>query len=396
MNFSYIINFILIFFCSTIIVACNTKNIYENIKVKKYASPIIENYEKKDIILSLTNNKKIKEISFKKKYILNGFKNNNINSFNVNILNSKIYAINKNIELLIFDFITGKLISSIKIKTLNDHDKKISSFNYLDNFFIIGFKSGLIIKINNEGDIIWEFKSDKILNTSITIFENQLIALYVDEIKSISMETGKVIWSEVYEDLPLYQAKGGQLVNFLNLLYFILPNNKIGSIDLHLGIQHNSRFNEIPLISSINNINDKIHIFENYLVYLDEGKYLYTFDILLNDFILFKHDINHSSSNIFFNNSLILKEGNYLQAINIINGKTFWLIDENIDKKSTIKNVLNTDNTINIFLSNGDILNINNNELIKINNIGVSNIDKISFQNETILLNTLSGNTVVF
>ena len=117
---------------------------------------------------------------------------------------------------------------------------------------------------------------------------------------------------------------------------------------------------------------------------------------MLNDFILFKHDINQSSSNIFFNNSLILKEGNYLQAINIINGNTFWLIDENVDKKSTIKGILNTNDTINVFLNNGDILNINNNELIKINNIGVSNINKISFQNESILLNTVNGNTVVF
>ena len=393
MNFSHINNFFIIFFCSTIIVACNTKDFYENIKVKKYEAPLIENYENKDIIFNLTSTKKI---NFKKKYTLKEFKNNNINSFNVNILNSKIYGINKNIELLTFDYVTGKLISSKKIKPINDHDRKISSFNYLNNFFIIGFKSGLIIKINNEGDIIWEFNSDKILNTSIAIFENQLIALYVDEIKSISMESGKEIWFELYEDLPLYQAKGGQMVNFLNLLFFILPNNKIGSIDLNLGIPHNSKFNEIPLISSINNINDKIHIFENYLIYLDEGKYLYTFDILLNDFILFKHDINQSSSNIFFNNSLILKEGNYLQAINVINGNTFWLIDENVDKKSTIKGILNTNDTINVFLNNGDILNINNNELIKINNIGVSNINKISFQNESILFNTSSDNIVVF
>jgi outer membrane protein assembly factor BamB len=205
------------------------------------------------------------------------------------------------------------------------------------------------------------------------------------------------MWSDKYVDQPIYQGKGGQLVNFVNLLFYILPNNKVGSIDFNLGTVHTSAYNEIELISSINNTEDKIHIFENYLVYLDEGKYLYTFDIFTNEFIIIKNNIFSSQSKIFFNNSLILKEGNYLQAINIENGKTFWLIDDkNLSNKSIILAIRNINKNIEIFLDNGDVININNKKLIEIKNLNIGKIKSIIFDKNNIIAITKNENLVIF
>ena len=394
MNFKHINNFYKIFICSILLFGCNTKDVYNKIKAKQYEPPLIEKYDNGSINLFPTN---IKQINLDKKYVIKDLINKKQRQPNIIKINNKIFAINKNIELLEFDYKSGELISSKKININISNDYIITSFNYIDDSFLISFKSGLILKFNNLGEIIWKYESQKTLNTKLTVFNDQILALYIDEIKSISLIDGSLIWSEIFEDLPLYQAKGGQLVNFLNLLYFVLPNNKVGSIDISLGTLHNSKFNDIPFISSINNYNDKIYIYENYLVYLDEGKYLYTFDIFRDEFVLYKYNINFSSSNKFYNNSLILKEGNYLQALNILNGNTFWMIeDDKISKKSNIKNIKNIDRNLKIFLDNGDVLDIYNKQLMNINNLGVKNINKIYFQDESMIVNTNTGKIIIF
>jgi len=160
---------------------------------------------------------------------------------------------------------------------------------------------------------------------------------------------------------------------------------------------HNSKFDDLPLLNSINNSKDKIHIYENYLIYLDEGKYLFTFDIINNEFILFKNNINISSSNFLFTNSVILKQGKYLQAINILNGKTFWLInDDKISKNSSIIAIRNYNRNIQIFLSNGDVLTINNKKLTNIFNLEIGNIVNISFIENKLIATTKNGKIVIF
>ena len=93
------------------------------------------------------------------------------------------------------------------------------------NSFLLAFKSGTIIRLNLDSEIIWRHDSHKILNSQIVLFDEQLILLYVDEIKSLKTKDGTEIWSEIYQELPIYQSKGGQISNFLNLIFFILPNN---------------------------------------------------------------------------------------------------------------------------------------------------------------------------
>jgi len=393
MNF-FIINKFFILSLFIMLSACNTSNIYDTLKIKTYESPNVENYDDNDIFLNDSNNFKF---NYKKKFVLKNIKNKNSNYNNIILDNPNIYALSNNLELIQFDYNTGEQIflKKIDIETINDDS--VISFNFVDNSFIIAFKSGSILRINRLGEIIWIFKSNKTLNTPLKIINKQLVSLYVDEIKSFSINDGSEIWSEIYEDIPVYQAQGGQLVNFNNLLFFILPNNKVGSIDLNIGLPNNSEFNNMPLISAINNTNDKIHIFDNYLVYLDEGKYLYTFDIFLNDFILFKFNINESESNIFFNNSLILKDGNFLQALNIINGKTFWLIDnKKISKKATIKGIRNSKENIEIYLTNGDIISIKNKKFVEKKDLGINNINNLNFKKNNIIVNTESGKTIIY
>ena len=372
--------------------SCSTKTVYEKIKPNTYEVPLVENIDDKKInIINVSN----KQIDFENKLSLKDFKNDTQYFNNIIKDDNKIYAYKDN-KLYNFDYTTGDLISTQDLTLSNDEDILIA-FEYIDNSFLLLFKSGLIFRLNRNFEIIWKHESKKKLNTQPFISNEQVILLYGDEIKGLQLEDGNQIWSETYQDMPIYQATGGQVASFLNIIYFILPNNSIGSIDLNFGSIHNSKFDDIPLISSINNTKDKIHIYDNYLVYIDEGKYLYTLDIFNDEFILFKKNINLFSSSFLFNNSIIIKEGNHLQAINLNNGKTYWLIsDKKISKKSEIVNVRNYSKNIEVFLSNGDVLTINNKELKNITNLDIGKIDDMSFEKQNIIIYAKNKKTLIF
>jgi len=372
--------------------SCSTNTIYEKITPKTYEVPFVEIFDDEKInIINISS----EQINFENEIILKDFKNETKYFNNIITDNDEIYAYKDNI-LYNFDYATGNLIYT-KDLTLSNDDDILIAFDYIDNSFILSFKSGSIFKLNRNFEIIWTHESEKKLNTQPFISNDQIILLYGDEIKGLQLEDGNQIWSETYQDMPIYQASGGQIASFFNIIYFILPNNSIGAIDLNLGAIHNSKFDDIPLISSINNAKDKIHIYDNYLVYIDEGKYLYSFDIFNEEFILFKKNINLFSSSILFNNSVIIKEGNYLQAINLINGKTYWLIsDKKISKKSEIVNVRNYESNIEVFLSNGDVLSIRNKELESITNLGIGKIDYVSFEKQNIIIFAKNKKTIVF
>jgi outer membrane protein assembly factor BamB len=372
--------------------SCSTKTVYEKIKPSTYEVPLVENIDDEKInIINVSN----KQIDFENKLLLKDFKNDTQYFNNIIKDDNKIYAYKDN-KLYNFAYTTGDLISTQDLTLSNDEDVLIA-FEYIDNSFLLLFKSGLIFRLNRNFEIIWKHESKKKLNTQPFISNEQVILLYGDEIKGLQLEDGNKIWSETYQDMPIYQATGGQVASFLNIIYFILPNNSIGAIDLNFGAIHNSKFDDIPLISSINNTKDKIHIYDNYLVYIDEGKYLYTLDIFNNEFILFKKNINLFSSSFLFNNSIIIKEGNNLQAINLNNGKTYWLIsDKKISKKSEIVNVRNYSTNIEVFLSNGDVLTINNKELKNITNLDIGKIDDISFEKQNIIIYAKNKKTLIF
>ena len=372
--------------------SCSTKTVYEKVTPKTYEVPFVETIDDGQINIININNKKINS---ENELLLKDFKNETQYFNNIITDNNEIYAYQDN-KLYNFDYVTGDLISTKDI-TLPDDKDILIALKYIDNSFILSFKSGLIFKLNRNLEIIWTHESKKKLNTQPFIFNEQIILLYGDEIKGLQIDDGSQIWSETYQDMPIYQASGGKIASFFNIIYFILPNNSIGAIDLNFGAIHNSKFDDIPLISSINNTKDKIHIYDNYLVYIDEGKYLYTLDIFNDEFILFKKNINLFSSSFLFNNSIIIKEGNHLQAINLSNGETFWLIsDKKISKKSEIINIRNYKTNIEVFLSDGDVLTINNKELTNITNLDIGKIKDVSIKKQNIIVYAKNKKTLIF
>jgi hypothetical protein len=230
------------------------------------------------------------------------------------------------------------------------------------------------------------------------LYDDKLIALYGNTLKIIDIDSGNEIWSETYEGLPIYQVKGGSVESFVNLIYYILPNNIVGAFDTLLGAKHYSNFDNLSLVSSINNSKDSLHIFDSFVSYLDEGEKLYTFDILSNKFILNKYKVEYSDSNFFYSNALIIKNQNFIHSHNLINGKLFWSIDieKIISKTARIINVFNIQNKLHIFFDNGQIAIITDKKIEKVVNLNIRKIDLIYFQDNRLISSYDSGKTAIF
>jgi len=335
--------------------------------------------------------------NFNKKYYLENIKNSkNVQSkLKTMILNDKFYTFNSKSELFINNTKDGKLLENYKFIANKQNDDLLSVY-FKDNYFILGFRSGKIIKTDLNGNLIWEFTNNKIFNSLIYEINNIVIILYGDEIVALNFDDGIKLWSEIYQDSPIIQSQGGHINNFFNDIYFKLPNGRIGSIDLFLGSKNNNKFVNLELQNSVNNANDKIYLFKNYVIYLDEGQFLYTYNLLTDDFLLYNFKINNSTSNYFFNNSLIIKNDNYLEAINILNGNTFWLIDSKLNKKSKILNINQVNGNLSIFLNSGKIVLIDDNSISKILNLKLKKIHSIHFLNNRIIAKLENGKTGIF
>ena len=195
--------------------SCSTKTVYEKIKPNTYKVPLVENTDNKKInIINASNN----QINYENELLLKDFKNETQYFNNIIADNEEIYAYKDN-KLYNFDYNTGDLIS-IKELTLSNDEDILIAFEYIDKSFILSFKSGSIFRLNRNFEIIWTHKSKKKLNTQPFISNEQIILLYGDEIKGLQLEDGNQIWSETYQDMPIYQASGGQVVSFFNIIYF--------------------------------------------------------------------------------------------------------------------------------------------------------------------------------
>jgi len=364
------------------------------------------NFNKKIYIPEIKSTENIAKISltnldfksnFNKKYYLENIKNSkNVQSkLKTMILNDKFYTFNSKSELFINNTKDGKLLENYKF-IANEQNDDLLSVYFKDNYFILGFRSGKIIKTDLNGNLIWEFTNNKIFNSLIYEINNIVIILYGDEIVALNFDDGIKLWSEIYQDSPIIQSQGGHINNFFNDIYFKLPNGRIGSIDLFLGSKNNNKFVNLELQNSVNNANDKIYLFKNYVIYLDEGQFLYTYNLLTDDFLLYNFKINNSTSNYFFNNSLIIKNDNYLEAINILNGNTFWLIDSKLNKKSKILNINQVNGNLSIFLNSGKIVLIDDNSISKILNLKLKKIHSIHFLNNRIIAKLENGKTGIF
>ncbi len=322
----------------------------------------------------------------------------NNNPINVIYLEDSIYSINKNGELLKFDLSNGKLLQRINIEL--DLVKKIPiSFSLYKNDFIIAFISGEVVRINKLGQVIWIFKNYDLLNTPIKIYEDYLIILYPEKIIFLSNLNGDIIYEKIYKSSNIIQSSGGKIENYYNIVFFLLPNSEFNTLDTYLFEEHNLNLGKIELNTSLNNLNDLIHVYKNFLVYLDNGNIINTYDINNNKLILVDSRINKSSSTFLFNNSLISKNDNFIEFYNIKNGNLFSRVNikKILNKKSKIINVLIIDMKLHLFTDKGEIIILDQNlEIQEIVNLKIKNINKVYNYQNKIFISTEKGITYIY
>ncbi len=335
--------------------------------------------------------------NFEKEITLFGvkhLKNNNL-KLKTFFLDDKFYTINSNSIIYINNSHDGELLDNYKLLENKDNDNLIS-YQMFNNYFILGYSSGTIIKVDLNGKIIWSFDNKKIFNSFFYRIDDLIIVFYADEILALNIFNGKILWSETYKDLPIIQAKGGQLINFFDDIYFILPNGRLGLVDLNLGEKNYNKFVNLNIQNSINNSNDTIHIFKNHLFYLDYGLFLYTYDLFSNEYLLENFKINSSSSNKFFNNTLVIKNEQYLEAINILNGKSFWLIESKLHRDSKILNIKNVNGNLSLFMDDGKIAIIKEGIINEILDLKIKKLNSYYFSDDQIITIQKNGKIGVF
>ncbi len=324
------------------------------------------------------------------------YKNNE--PINVIQLDESFYSLNLDGQLLKFDLNSGKLIERINVG-LDQVNKVPISFSLYNNDFIIAFKSGEVARINKLGQVLWLFKNEDLLNTPVKIFDDYLIILYPEKIVFLSILSGDTIYEKEFKSSNIIQSSGGKIVNYFNIVFFILPNSEFNSLDTYLFEEHSINFDNIELNTSLNNLKDQIHLYKNFLVYFDDGNIIHTYDINKNKFLLVNFRISNSSSAIFFNNSLISKNENFIEFYNIKNGNLFSRININkiLNKKSKLINSLIINKNVHLFTDNGEIIILNQNlEIQETINFKIKNINKVYNYQNKIFISTEKGITYIY
>ena len=411
MNFSFINKTFIIFF-SILIISCQDRQVL--FKEKKEINNFEHSIEQIET-LDFSFNSKVKNksidfysnelvnINFIEKKIninkVNNYQDKLKNNLTINLIYNKdnLYSINHRGEILKFDTVNYKLKEKYQIN-FPIINKIPISFSLLENDFIIGFKSGEVIRVNITGELIWSYTKNDLLNTPIKHHDSYLIILYPEDIIILSQVNGSVIFQMNYKSNNIIQSTGGQIESYFNLIYFILPNSEFHSVDTLFFEEHLSSLDNIDIITSLNNLSDRIYIYKNFLVYLDNGNLLNTYDIISDEFILTNYNINYNSYFIF-NNSFITKNENSIEFFNIKNANLFSKINvEKILKKQAriiYVNVIN--NKLHLFMDNGELLILNKDfKILNKINLKINKINKIYNYQEKMFFSTLSGNTYIF
>ena len=292
----------------------------------------------------------------------------------------------------IYDLKNLKLIKSIDLKTYIDFDNTYpTSIARIKNNFYVFYSEGIILNFNLNGQIIWSKNLGKIIKTPIKIYNNNLIALTGNDIISINPLNGEINWEFSYGGSEIFQAMGGDIINLNHILFFILPDGRVGEINTIFREKNKSIFSEYDFIPSINNSSDKLHSFDNILSYFDQKKYLYSFNIGINKILLNKEKINNIHSYKFYNNSIfLLDKNNLLKSININNRKLFWEIDLTnlIYKDDNIIHISNLSKSLIVVFKSGVIIELNslNGHIISIQKLKIDKITHLLFNDSYLIL----------
>ena len=274
-----------------------------------------------------------------------------------------------------------KQIKSIDLNPyINSKESYPTSIARINDNFYISYSEGTVLNVNLDGELIWLKDFKKIIKTPIKIYDNNLIVLSGNDIFSIDTLTGEINWEFFYGSDEIFQAMGGDIVVLNHLLFFILPDGRVGEINMIFGEKNKSIFSKFDFEPSINNSFDKLHSFNNILSYFDQKIFLNSFDIGKNQILLNNEKIDNIHSFKFFNNSIfLLDKNNFLKSLNINNRKLFWEVDlsSSINENDKIIHVSNLSDSLIFLFESGIIieLNILNGNIISIQKL---KIDKIS------------------
>ena len=324
--------------------------------------------------------------------------NDDLNPINLIYDEFNFYSLDSDGNILKLDKKTGKLIDIVKLSLTNYKFMEPISFSLIDDNFIIAFKSGEIIKCTKKGKVLWQFRKDYLLNTPLKITNDYIIALYPEDIILLSNDNGTILFQENYRNSNIIQSNGGKLKNYFNFLYFILPNSSFGSIDTYLFDKHISEIDNIQIKTSLNNLNDNLHIYQNFLVYVDNGNQLFTFDIVKNEFLLKDFILNNVLSYTFYNNSLVVLKNNSIEFYNIKNGNTFFSIDieKKIKNNTKIIKIFFTFEKIHILFDTGHILILDDKKNDQTIDLKIKDINYVYNSRDLFFVSTKKGITYIY
>lgn len=320
---------------------------------------------------------------------------------NIFISGEKIYSLTSKSELNIYDLNTSKIIKSIPMDLINANLSYPSSLAFINNTIYVAYVDGLILNFDLDGALIWSKNYNDILKTPIKIHNDNMIVLLSDKILSVNLNSGHINWKFVYESNDILKALGGNIVSQSHLLYFTLPNGRVGGIDNIFGQKIDFLFDINNPNNSLMSSNDSLHSFQNLISYFYNNSLLSTFDLSTKNLILDSKHIKNTKSHLYINNILItFHNDNLLKVYNIKNKKLFWEYDlTNVIKKSNlIINSIITNNSIVIFFDNGEIIEFNllDGKIINILDLKLSNINSVYFINDLIIISQKNGKTTLF
>ena len=408
--------FLLFIFC--FLISCQKIDFFNNNDDEelKVSYEEVDNSENLDNFINLNNKNYIdyfssptnfiwqNNVSLNKKIVLKNSTKKNIysNPLNLIIYKNKIYQLDFQSNLIVFNLEKDKIINKIKIieDTVSEFDYP-TSLAYYNNSIIAGYANGKILNFDLNGNILWQKNFNDILKTPLKIYNEKIIILFSDKIVSINIKNGESIWTFNYNNNNPLSAYGGSIIEKNHLLYFSLPNGRLGTIDTILGSKIDSNFSNIFLENNYNSSNNLILSYRDYICVFEDNKYLTTINVNTEETISYKAIINNSFSHYFINNSLLsLNNNTKLKSYNIKNTKLFWEIDlsDYLKDNFSIVSVINNKNRLIIFFSNGMIfeLDINTGFILNNYNTKFSDLFRVNYIENFIIFTNTKGKTILY
>jgi hypothetical protein len=320
----------------------------------------------------------------------------------VNIVNDKIYSLNNNSELKIYNLNDKKDIETYHISiSSNSEFSYPTSVAMLNNFFYAGYAEGILIKFDLNGNIIWQLEFNDILKTPIKIHNKNIIVILSNKIVSIDTINEIINWEFIYKSDNSLNFYGGNIVSKNHLLFFYLPNGRLGEIDTAIGENVENLFSKIKYDQNLLNSSNIVYSFQNLISFYENNKYLHTIDIQNNNFLIEKDKVENVLSHSFINNALIILDNEKnIKSYNIKNKKIFWKSDLNeyLYNDEKIIEIINNENRIIIFFNNGLILEIDiiSGEVLFNQKLKLKEIMSIYFIDNYVFFSQIDGKTTLF